>query len=95
MNFTEKYLRSKNSFGLVHHNTMYQYMQYFDQQMTIILQKRPDYTKKCKVLAKKACTLQRVCAIFIDGKPVAHGRAEMVGIAQPEALCGRDKFHSD
>ena len=36
-----------------------------------------------------------VCAIFIDGKPVAHGRAEMVGIAQPEALCGRDKFHSD
>jgi hypothetical protein len=32
---------------------MYQYMQYFDQQMTIILQKRPDYTKKCKVLAKK------------------------------------------
>ena len=44
---------------------------------------------------KKACTLQRVCAIFIDGKPVAHGRAEMVGIAQPEALCGRDKFHSD
>ena len=32
---------------------MYQYMQYFDQQMTIILQKRPDYTKKCKVFTKK------------------------------------------
>ena len=32
---------------------------------------------------------------FIDGKPVAHGRTEMVGNAQPEALCGRDKFHSD
>ena len=32
---------------------MYQYMQYFDQQMTMILQKRLNYTKKCKVFAKK------------------------------------------
>jgi len=53
MTFTEKYLRSKNSFGLVHHNMMYQYMQCFDQQMPTILQKRLDYTKKCKVFTKK------------------------------------------
>jgi hypothetical protein len=51
--------------------------------------------RNTRFLPKKACTLQRVCAIFIDRKPVVHGRTEIVGNAQPEALCGRDKFHSD
>ena len=72
MTFTEKYLQSQNSLGLVHHNMMYQYMQYFDQQMTMILQKRLNYTKKCKVFAKKGLYITTRLSYFLLTESLLH-----------------------
>jgi len=51
---------------------MYQYMQCFDQQMPTILQKRLDYTKKCKVFTKKRPVHYNVFALFLLTESLLH-----------------------